>query len=78
MDEHENLGYKDELRYFLNCALGEEQQIKGAGIEDGFNVLRSIYAICRSNREGKLIKLVEIILTIYENVSTGKRIQLTL
>lgn len=46
------------------------------GIEDGFNVLRIIDAICCSNREGKLIKLVEII--IYENVSTGKRIQLAL
>ena len=57
VDEHENLGYKDELRHFLNCVLGEEQQVKGTHVEDGFNVLRIIDAIYRSNREGRLIKL---------------------
>lgn len=60
VDEHENLGYKDELRHFLNCVLGEEQQVKGTRAEDGFNVLRIIDAIYRSNREGRLIKLTEI------------------
>ena len=57
VDEHENLGYKDELLHFLNCVLGKEKQIKGTCAEDGFNVLRIIDAVYRSNREGKVIKL---------------------
>jgi predicted dehydrogenase len=57
VDEHENLGYKDELKHFLNCVLATEQQITGTRAEDGFNVLRIIDAIYRSHREGKVIKL---------------------
>lgn len=57
IDEHQSLGYKDELAHFKACALGEAEQIKGTMAEDGFQVLRIIDAIYRSNEEGRQIEL---------------------
>ncbi|NOY09507.1 MAG: Gfo/Idh/MocA family oxidoreductase [Spirochaetes bacterium] len=57
VDEHQSLGYKSELNHFLACIKNEEKQIGGTKAEAGFNVLRIIDAVYRSNREGKVITL---------------------
>jgi predicted dehydrogenase len=57
IDEHHSLGYKDELAHFKACVLGEAEQIKGTTAADGFQVLRIIDAIYRSNRSGNRIEL---------------------
>lgn len=57
VDEHASLGYKDELGHFLACIEGREKQKAGTKAEAGFNVLRIIDAVYRSNREGKVINL---------------------
>ncbi len=57
LDEHQSLGYKDELAHFKACVLGEAEQIKGTSAQDGFQVLRIIDAIYRSNEEGRQIGL---------------------
>jgi predicted dehydrogenase len=57
LDEHHSLGYKDELAHFKACILGEAEQVKGTSAEDGFQVLRIIDAIYRSDQEGRRIEL---------------------
>jgi predicted dehydrogenase len=57
IDEHHSLGYKDELAHFKACVLGEAEQIEGTSAQDGFQVLRIIDAIYRSNEEGRQIEL---------------------
>ncbi len=55
VDEHLSLGYKDELEHFLRCITEGVEQEKGTRAEDGYDILRIIDAIYRSNREGKRI-----------------------
>jgi predicted dehydrogenase len=57
VDEHQALGYKDELRHFKDCICGDAEQMKGTSAEDGLNVLKIIDAIYRSNSTGKSIDL---------------------
>jgi predicted dehydrogenase len=57
IDEHHSLGYRDELAHFKACVLGETEQIEGTSAQDGFQVLRIIDAIYRSNEEGRKIGL---------------------
>ncbi len=57
IDEHHSLGYKDELAHFKACVLGEAEQIEGTTAADGFQVLRIIDAIYRSNQSGNRIEL---------------------
>lgn len=57
VDEHQTLGYKDELRHFKDCFTGDAKQMKGTKAEDGLNVLKIIDAIYRSNSAGTKINL---------------------
>ncbi len=57
VDEHQALGYKDELRHFKDCVTGDAEQVRGTTAEDGLNVLKIIDAIYRSNQTGKRIDL---------------------
>ncbi len=57
VDEHSSLGYRDELEFFLSCIREDKEQVRGTTAEDGFNILRIVDAIYRSNREGKRIYL---------------------
>ncbi len=57
VDEHANLGYKDELAHIAACRAGAAQQMKGTRAEDGLAVLRIVDAIYRSHREGRRISL---------------------
>ncbi|MCX7787431.1 MAG: Gfo/Idh/MocA family oxidoreductase [Spirochaetes bacterium] len=57
IDEYESLGYKRELAHFLACLKGEETQARGTTAEAGFDVLRIIDAIYRSNREERTLVL---------------------
>lgn len=57
VDEHQTLGYKDELRHFKDCVTGEAEQIRGTRAEDGLNVLKIIDAIYRSNSTGMKIEM---------------------
>ncbi len=57
VDEHSSLGYRDELEHFLLCVRDNRKQVRGTTAEDGFNILRIVDAIYRSNRDGKRILL---------------------
>lgn len=45
VDEHQTLGYKDELRHFKDCVTGEAEQIRGTKAGDGLNILKIIDAL---------------------------------
>ena len=57
VNEFESLGYKNELAHFLACLKGKESQVRGTTAEAGFQVLRIVDAIYRSNREERTIRL---------------------
>lgn len=57
VNESEALGYKDEMKHFLECIEGLEEQHKGTTAEAGFNALKIILAIYRSNSEKRTVEL---------------------
>ncbi|MEW5815086.1 MAG: Gfo/Idh/MocA family oxidoreductase [Spirochaetota bacterium] len=57
VDEMYSLGYKGELKHFINCVKGRESQVKGTTAQAGFNILKIVDAIYRSNRENRTIQL---------------------
>ena len=59
VDENETLGYKKELAHFLAVLKDDVTQVPGTNAQAGYNTLRIIDAMYRSNREGKTIILGE-------------------
>ncbi|MFQ3620948.1 MAG: Gfo/Idh/MocA family oxidoreductase [Spirochaetales bacterium] len=57
VNEFESLGYRNELAHFLACLQGREEQARGTTVEAGFEVLRIIDGLYRSNREEKTVSL---------------------
>jgi len=56
VDEMYSLGYKGELTHFIQCIRGKETQARGTTAEAGFDVLRIIDALYRSNREERAVR----------------------
>ncbi len=57
VNENESLGYKDELGHFLACIRGEAEQLQSTTAEAGYNVLRIVDAIYRSNKLQQTVSL---------------------
>ena len=57
IDEYYSLGYRDELQHFVDCVMDGSPQAAGTRVEDGFEVLRMIFAIYESNRTGSVVRL---------------------
>jgi predicted dehydrogenase len=55
VDEFFNLGYVEELRYFVDCVLNEEQPKYGVDGQAGLDTLRVVEAMYRSAEQGKTI-----------------------
>lgn len=56
VDEYYSLGYRDELRHFVDCLLEDHEQLVGTRVEDGLEVLRTVSAIYESNRRGSVVR----------------------
>jgi predicted dehydrogenase len=55
VDEFFNLGYVEELRYFVDCVINDQEPIYGVSGECGLATLKIIDAMYRSNEEGRTI-----------------------
>jgi len=56
VDEFANLGYVNELRYFADCVMKDEQPRYGVNAESGLATIRVIEAMYRSAQEGKTVQ----------------------
>jgi predicted dehydrogenase len=56
VDEFFNLGYVEELRYFVDCVLEDRSPDYGVSGECGLATLRVIKAMYQSNREGRTVQ----------------------
>ncbi len=57
VDEFFNLGYVEELRYFVDCVLNDEQPKFGVDAANGLATILVIEAMYKSAEEGKTIKI---------------------
>ncbi|MCK6472541.1 MAG: Gfo/Idh/MocA family oxidoreductase [Planctomycetes bacterium] len=57
VDEFFNLGYVEELAYFVDCVAKDEQPFWGVSGDNGLMCLRVIEAMYKSSEEGRTIKL---------------------
>lgn len=57
VNELESLGYKSEMRHFVDCISGNTKQSAGTTAQAGYNALKIINAIYRSNREKRVVNL---------------------
>ena len=55
VDEFLNLGYVEELRYFVDCVLNDRQPRYGVNGQAGLDTLRVVEAMYRSAEEGRTI-----------------------
>jgi len=57
VDEFFNLGYVHELRYFVDCVLGDVQPKYGVNGQAGVDTLRVVQAMYRSAESGRTVRL---------------------
>jgi len=57
VDEERNLGYADELAYFVDCVRNDTEPMFGVRGEDGLVALEITMAVYESARTGRVIKL---------------------
>ncbi len=57
VDEFFNLGYVEELQYFVDCVLNDEQPKNGVDAATGLATIQVIEAMYKSAEEGKTIKM---------------------
>ena len=57
VNEHESLGYKDEMKHFLDCVEGSSVQHPGTTVETGLNALKIIHSLYQSNKEKRGVDL---------------------
>ncbi len=57
VDEDRNLGYWDEIAYFVDCVRKDREPMFGVRGEDGLRALEITMAIYESAREGRVVKM---------------------
>lgn len=57
VNEYESLGYKDEMKHFLDCVEGKARQSTGTTAEAGLNAFKIIHALYQSNKEKRTVEL---------------------
>ena len=57
VDEERNLGYADEIAYFVDCVRNDVEPMSGVRGEDGLAALEITMAIYESARTGSVVKL---------------------
>jgi len=57
VDEERYVGYRDEIRHFVDCAKYNKEIKPGARAEDGREALEIVLAIYESAKESKPIKI---------------------
>lgn len=57
VDERLDVGYVDEMAYFISCVRDDKEPMFGVRGEDGLTALEITQAIYKSAREGKSVKL---------------------
>ena len=55
VDEYYSLGYRDELKHFVDCVRDGREQAAGTTAADGLEVLRTIRTVYEANQSGKMI-----------------------
>lgn len=56
VDEFYNLGYVDEMAYFVDCVIKREQPAYGVSARAGLTGVELVQAFYKSNREGRVIQ----------------------
>jgi predicted dehydrogenase len=57
VDEERNLGYAEELAYFVDCVMNDKEPMFGVRGEDGVVALEITMAIYESARTGRVVKM---------------------
>ena len=57
VDEERNLGYADEIAYFVDCVRSDTEVMFGVRGEDGVRALEITMAVYESSKTGKAVKL---------------------
>ncbi len=55
VDEFYNLGYVDEMSYFVDCVINNTEPVYGVSAQAGLACLELVHAFFESNRAGKVI-----------------------